>query len=109
MNPDSPSSLWRAGGVSVRGAAHARASAPNQDALRWLPMAGGLLCALSDGHGSARSFRSDLGALLAVQTALSAIPGILAESTPPTPAALAEQLPRTIVDAWRYAVECHLA
>jgi hypothetical protein len=95
--------------VSVRGTSHARASLPNQDALRWLPAPGALICALSDGHGSARSFRSELGALLAVQTALTVVPGLLTESVLSDPKGLAQQLPRNIVDAWRQAVECHLA
>jgi Protein phosphatase 2C len=109
MSPDTFTDLWRAGGASVRGANHARAARPNQDALRWLPAPGALICALSDGHGSDKSFRSDLGALFAVQTALTVIPDTLMESVPAKAAALAERLPRIIVDAWRQAVECHLA
>jgi len=109
MSPDTFSDLWRAGGASVRGANHARMALTNQDALRWLPVPGALVCALSDGHGSDKSFRSDLGALLAVQTALTVIPDTLKQSVPANPTALAERLPHIIVDAWRQAVECHLA
>ena len=109
MSPETLTDLWRAGGASVRGANHARAALPNQDALRWLPAPGALICALSDGHGSDKSFRSDLGALFAVQTALTVIQDTLLESVPANPAALAERLPHIIVDAWRQAVECHLA
>lgn len=109
MSPDTFTNLWHAGGASVRGANHARAARPNQDALRWLPAPGALICALSDGHGSDKCFRSDLGALLAVQTALTVIPDTLMEGAPAKAAALTERLPRIIVDAWRQAVECHLA
>jgi Protein phosphatase 2C len=109
MSPDTLTDLWRAGGASVRGASHARAALPNQDALRWLPAPGALICALSDGHGSDKSFRSDLGALFAVQTALAVVPDALAQTVPAKPGALAERLPRIIVDAWQHAVEGHLA
>ena len=109
LSPDILTELWRAGGASVRGANHARASLPNQDALRWLPAPGALICALSDGHGGDKSFRSALGALFAVQTALAVIPGTLLGSGTSEPATLAERLPHAIVHAWRQAVESHLA
>lgn len=64
-----PDSAWRAFGKSVRGASHIRDNRPNQDAILWssgesdgLP----LVMALSDGHGSQRSFRSETGAAFAV-------------------------------------------
>jgi hypothetical protein len=54
-------------GASVRGASHVRSNAPNQDAIRWRLGAGSTVAvAISDGHGSAKSFRSHLGAQLAV-------------------------------------------
>jgi pSer/pThr/pTyr-binding forkhead associated (FHA) protein len=49
-----------------------RSNAPNQDAVRWRldPSSGDVLVvAVADGHGSAKSFRSHLGARLAVATA----------------------------------------
>jgi hypothetical protein len=114
----------------VRGAAHARSGLPNQDAIAWLPEgssapqdqsaaldtggapaeAGGpaLVLAVSDGHGSAKCFRSATGARLAVDTALAVI-GQLAEQLPDAadPAALpaaAEQ----VVWRWRAAVDADL-
>lgn len=65
--------LWRVLGASVRGATHARAGFPNQDALAWLPTTGTgwpLVLSLADGHGSPRSFRSAAGARLAVEVVL---------------------------------------
>lgn len=63
---------WCVIGKSVRGASHVRAGLPNQDAILWQPESGARLpmtLAVSDGHGSAKSFRSDMGARLAVETA----------------------------------------
>jgi pSer/pThr/pTyr-binding forkhead associated (FHA) protein len=56
----------------VRGASHVRSNAPNQDAVRWRldPSPGNVLVvAVADGHGSAKSFRSHVGARLAVALA----------------------------------------
>ena len=56
----------------MRGASHLRSNAPNQDAVRWRqdPSPGDVLVvAVADGHGSAKSFRSHLGARLAVTLA----------------------------------------
>ena len=68
---------WIVFGSSVRGASHKRAGLPNQDAIHANPridVAPGiataeppLILAISDGHGSPRSFRSDTGALTAAQ------------------------------------------
>jgi len=69
-------SEWRVIGKSVRGASHVRADMPNQDAICWLPESGAglsLILAVSDGHGSAKSFRSDVGANLAVNTAMEVL------------------------------------
>lgn len=63
---------WLIGGASVRGAAHARSGRPNQDALAWVPRTGAgsrVVGAVSDGHGAALHFRSEIGAALAVDVA----------------------------------------
>lgn len=61
---------WLVTGSSVRGSSHRRARTPNQDAILMLPGdRDGPLVAIADGHGSARSFRSDVGARLAVAAA----------------------------------------
>lgn len=67
---------WRIIGESVRGASHERTDLPNQDAIQWSPENGGalpLILSVSDGHGSAKYFRSDMGSRLAVDTAVEVI------------------------------------
>jgi serine/threonine protein phosphatase PrpC len=69
-------STWRIVGESVRGASHERTNLPNQDAIQWSPERGDalpLILSVSDGHGSARYFRSDVGSRLAVDTAVEVI------------------------------------
>ena len=60
---------WRVIGASVRGAAHLSSGAPNRDAIHWLPEYGAgppVILAVSDGRGSAKCIRSDVGSRLAV-------------------------------------------
>lgn len=123
--------VWRAIGRSVRGAAHKRAGLPNQDSIRWWPESGEglpIILAASDGHGSAKYFRSGQGALLAVETAIEVMAGFLrgqtaglngqaetAESTPEpgngqldlsTVIDMAEvQLPKLLTRRWLEKVE----
>lgn len=71
---------WVMLGSSVRGASHKRAGVPNQDAIFAEPRidvapamvaaSPPLILAVSDGHGSPRSFRSHTGANAAVQIAV---------------------------------------
>jgi serine/threonine protein phosphatase PrpC len=106
---------WQVIGSSVRGAAHERAALPNQDALAWTCLeAGGpaLAVAVADGHGSAKSFRSEVGARLAVEAALESLRE-LAELPAETPHSArkrltAEALPRALVKRWREAVDADL-
>lgn len=58
---------WRVGGKRVRGASHERSGLPCQDAVDWMEQP--ILLVVADGHGSERSFRSDIGAELAVEAA----------------------------------------
>lgn len=107
---------WRVIGESVRGASHARANLPNQDAIRWAPESGvglPLILAVSDGHGSAKSFRSDVGARLAVETTTEVIRDLL--NGQPDLANLSaikrtaeERLPQELARRWNEAVETHL-
>lgn len=63
---------WRCIGHSARGSSHVRSDLPNQDAIEFFPESGRglpLILAIADGHGSAKSFRSDIGSRIAVQTA----------------------------------------
>src|SRR5271155_888255 len=71
---------WVMLGSSVQGASHKRTGVPNQDAIFAEPRidvapamvvaSPPLILAVSDGHGSPRSFRSDTGANAAVQIAV---------------------------------------
>ncbi|MFQ5554737.1 MAG: PP2C family serine/threonine-protein phosphatase [Acidimicrobiia bacterium] len=102
---------WRAIGASVRGASHARSDLPNQDALAWLPEdATGpvVVLAVADGHGSAKCFRSEVGARFAVEMAGRALDELLAVgrlgSFDQLTEVAVERLPHTVVRAWRTAV-----
>lgn len=111
-----PQTEWRAIGQSIRGAAHLRTGLPNQDAIRWLPASGAgppLILAVSDGHGSAKYFRSHVGSEQAVETAAWMIQDLL--DGQPDPANLSaikrtaeDRLPQTIVRQWKKAVAEHI-
>ncbi|MBN1488063.1 MAG: protein phosphatase 2C domain-containing protein [Anaerolineae bacterium] len=108
---------WRTIGESVRGASHIRVGMPNQDAIRWWPESGlgpPLVLAVSDGHGSAKSFRSDIGSQLAVEKTVWVIIQDLLEGQP-DPSNLSaikrtaeERLPQELVWRWQEAVKAHL-
>jgi serine/threonine protein phosphatase PrpC len=107
---------WRVIGTSVQGATHERANRPNQDAIRWVPASAvgpPLILAVADGHGSAKSFRSDIGAGLAVDTAIRVVEEFLREQAKPPNLSLAknllaERLPRLLVRQWVTAVQKHV-
>ncbi|MCY2993980.1 MAG: PP2C family serine/threonine-protein phosphatase [Planctomycetota bacterium] len=64
---------WSAFGQSVRGASHLRNDLPNQDAIEFQTGTDGappVVLAVSDGHGSPKSFRSSVGSQLAVKVAV---------------------------------------
>lgn len=113
-----PANPWRVVGRSVQGASHARGGIPNQDAIQWFPDSGvgpPLILSLSDGHGSPRNFRSDVGAQFAVEEATNLMRELLSAGQP-DPAKLStikrtaeERLPGEIVRRWRAAVDRHLA
>jgi serine/threonine protein phosphatase PrpC len=91
---------WIAGGASVRGPAHRRREAPNQDAILWRPQDGAgalLVAAVADGHGAAAHFRSGTGARLAVEAALAVL-GRMDEAASPAV---------EIHAAWKRAVLAH--
>ena len=111
-----PRIQWRAIGQSIRGAAHLRTDLPNQDAIRWLPASGvgpPLILAVSDGHGSAKYFRSHVGAEKAVESAAWVIQDLL--DGQPDLANLSaikrtaeDRLPLEIVRRWKKAISEHL-
>lgn len=73
---------WRVLTKSVKGASHKHQDLPNQDAVAvWQPSARKLplILAVSDGHGSAKSFRSDVGSELAVKVAVEKLQNLAKE------------------------------
>jgi serine/threonine protein phosphatase PrpC len=111
-----PRTQWRAIGQSVRGAAHLRTGLPNQDAIRWLPASGigpPLILAISDGHGSAKYFRSHVGSEQAVETVAWVIQDLLDGQPDPTNLSAIkrtaeDRLPREVVRRWKESVAEHL-
>lgn len=100
---------WIALGDSVRGASHRRNGLPNQDALKLRPQPPCLL-ALADGHGSARSFRSDRGARFAVELASEMGRDFPADGNPAAVKHWAEHgLPRELVRRWCEKVDGDIA
>lgn len=90
---------------------------PNQDAFVITPASGEAeeaLVALADGHGSAKSFRSEVGSRLAVEAAHTVLGPLLEPRCDrPDPSALRdmaeERFPREIVREWRRLVDEDLA
>ncbi len=106
-------SVWHILRGSVRGASHVRSELPNQDAIKWWPQSGGdppLVLTVADGHGSARHFRSDQGAQLAVETAVCILQEFVrSEAAAGDPSAakriLEERLSRELIRRWSDGVE----
>jgi hypothetical protein len=101
---------WSLIGASVRGAAHVRANLPNQDAINiWSPAhSDGLpsIVVVSDGHGSAKCFRSDNGACRAVRVANTLIQQFLDSQSDLTNLSAIkrtaeERLPQLIARKWQ--------
>ena len=107
---DTPPLDWQILTASVRGAAHARSGVPNQDAIRAATLDANRahLLALADGHGSAKSFRSQQGAQFAVET-VHQICGHLSTHAPPSRLKrwAEEQLPLELIRAWLTAIADH--
>lgn len=100
--------LWQAGGASVIGASHRRSQLPNQDAHLAFPTRGKApraVLAVSDGHGSAPSFRSDIGAQFAVEAACDVLDWFLDD---PDVFAAQDTLAREIAQSWRAKVDAHI-
>ncbi|HEX8088193.1 MAG TPA: PP2C family serine/threonine-protein phosphatase [Blastocatellia bacterium] len=116
METGAENTRWLVIGSSVIGASHIRAGLPNQDAVGWLQKTGAgrsLIVAASDGHGSAKYFRSHVGSRLAVEAAialgqefLNGQPDIKNLSAIKRTAE--ERLPREMSRRWTEAVEAHI-
>lgn len=110
------SSIWTALSASARGASHERNDQKNQDAVRIRGTASGtdaLLLAVSDGHGSTRSFRSDRGSVIAVECALYVLDQLIRKLGPKAPLSRVRNkarawLPQAMIAAWKSAVRADL-
>jgi hypothetical protein len=107
---------WTALSASVRGASHERVGQGNQDAVRLKNPSGAndvLLLAVADGHGSARSFRSDRGAAMAAECALRELRHFIRRLGPDAPLSRVRnqtktRWPKTLIAAWKNAVRADL-
>src|SRR6201994_2310702 len=108
---------WKVAHACVRGSSHQRSGLPNQDAVQCIvtPAAQGTVAVavVSDGHGSPRHFRSQIGSLLAASTVAANLQGFLRDSValngqvPFVPEQVRE-LERKIVSGWLAAVQSDL-
>src|ERR1022692_1516116 len=107
MSDSSVKLVWGVFGDSTRGSSHLRSGLPNQDSLgKWAGSGGSpAVLAVSDGHGGASHFLSDIGSRMGVEAAVRA----LRETPVPVPDGHSGVLAQTIVQAWREAVMAHLA
>ncbi len=104
-------SRWQALGACVLGAQHRRANLPCQDALHWTPPRSDLeahppplIMAVADGHGSARSFRSQSGARFAVYEACKLLMEMAELSLPEITRLAADKFPQSLTRDWREQV-----
>jgi serine/threonine protein phosphatase PrpC len=106
---------WRVIGETVPGASHLRAGIPNQDSIlfvressRELP----IVLSMSDGHGSAKCFRSDRGSRFAVKKAAYLVTEFLDDRRGKFDFRQIEKgkdyLAEEFVKRWREAVEADL-
>lgn len=111
MSQASTDYRWGALRHSERGASHIHQDLPNQDALaHCLPDDGSppVILAVADGHGSPKSFRSDVGARLAVETAVAVCREFLDGMQGAEPSAVKNdaerRIPPRIVQGWKRRV-----
>ena len=115
-SPPRDSGPWRVIGQSVRGASHVRRNMRNQDSLKYQAERGQVILALADGHGSAKSFRSDAGSRFAVEISFEFASELLkaARKTDGRFLSMVKdqlnvELPRRIVYRWKDQVDEDLA
>lgn len=94
---------------TIQGAQHSRQGRPNQDAIAWKMVNGAqVLLAVSDGHGGAAYVRSDQGARIAVETAITVLDELLATHDPQARSHLVrDHLPQRLVREWQHRVTEH--
>ena len=112
LEPDPDFQPWRLMLETVKGASHDRQNLPNQDHGKFyqpnenrLP----IILAISDGHGSAKSFRSDRGSKFAVETAIELLRGLVDQKSDRQNISavkdyINDKLPQRIVSRWKEKV-----
>ena len=102
---------WKVAHACVRGSSHRRSGLPNQDAVQCTvtPQGTVAVAVVSDGHGSPRHFRSQIGSSLAVSTVAATLQAFLRDSVAsnsPVPFVPEQvhELERKIVSGWLSAV-----
>src|SRR3984957_8635275 len=113
---------WKVAHACIRGSSHERSGLPNQDAVQCVVTPGAqgtgaqgtvAVAVVSDGHGSARHFRSQIGSSLAVSTVAATLQTFLRESVSsnehvPFVPEQVHELERKIVSGWLVAVQSDL-
>jgi Protein phosphatase 2C len=108
---------WKVAHACIRGSSHQRSGLPNQDAAQCTVTPGAqgtvAVAVVSDGHGSPRHFRSQIGSSLAVSTVAGTLQGFLRESVAsnghvPFVPEQVHELERKIVSGWLAAVQADL-
>jgi hypothetical protein len=108
---------WKVAHACVRGSSHQRSGLPNQDAAQCTVTPGAqgtvAVAVVSDGHGSPRHFRSQIGSSLAVSTVAGTLQSFLRESVSsnghvPFVPEQVHELERKIVSGWLAAVHSDL-
>jgi serine/threonine protein phosphatase PrpC len=108
---------WKVAHGCVRGSSHQRSGLPNQDAVQCTvtPATQGTVAVavVSDGHGSPRHFRSQIGSSLAVSTVAATLQSFLRDSVAnngqvPFVPEQVHELERKIVSGWLAAVQSDL-
>ena len=106
---------WRAIGESVIGVTHDRDGRPCQDYCGvHSSTPGAIVAAIADGHGQAKSFRSQVGARIAVEVATEVLLGFARSEAGTSDDAfgvrkdLAGHLPRVVAQTWRERVLEHV-
>ncbi len=102
---------WKIITESVRGPSHDRLALPNQDSIKAAEC--DMIVAISDGHGSTKSFRSDSGSRIAVDTAIDTLEKFVSgdwsgASFSDKKTELELRLPKMILQEWRSRVDFDL-
>lgn len=106
--PTERSTVWKMISKSVRGPTHDRLELPNQDNIT-IAQSAWVIVAVSDGHGSAKSFRSDVGSRLATQTAIDVVESFFRGEWPGASFSAMQhevefRIPKEIAREWRERV-----